>query len=88
MTIARGCGSGSLGQARKGFAEGRLGDAALGDELAVDQGAVRRLVVLDVVVALAEVDAGAVAKLHTDPEKIKQAVFEARLAAIELALSK
>ena len=38
--------------------------------------------------AVAEVDAGAVAKLHTDPEKIKQAVFEARLAAIELALSK
>ena len=37
--------------------------------------------------AVAEVDAGAVAKLHSDPEKIKRAVFEARLAAIELALS-
>ena len=37
--------------------------------------------------AVEEVDAGAVAKLHTDPGKLKQAVFEARLAAIELALS-
>jgi tRNA nucleotidyltransferase (CCA-adding enzyme) len=37
--------------------------------------------------AVARVDAGAVAKLHLDPEKIKQAVFEARLAAIELVLS-
>lgn len=37
--------------------------------------------------AVAGVDAGSVARLHTEPEKIKQAVFEARLAAIELALS-
>lgn len=29
------------------------------------------------------VDAGAVAKLHTEPEKIKQAVFEARVEAIK-----
>ena len=41
----------------------------------------------DLLAAVARVDAGAVAKLHAEPEKIKQAVFEARLAAIELALS-
>jgi tRNA nucleotidyltransferase (CCA-adding enzyme) len=35
---------------------------------------------LDAVLA---VDAGAVAKLHTAPEAIKQAVFEARLAAVK-----
>jgi tRNA nucleotidyltransferase (CCA-adding enzyme) len=32
------------------------------------------------------VDAGAVAQQHTEPEKIKQAVFEARLAAVKLVL--
>jgi tRNA nucleotidyltransferase (CCA-adding enzyme) len=44
-------------------------------------------VLKELLAAVARVDAGAVAKLHTEPEKIKQAVFEARLAAIELALS-
>ena len=44
-------------------------------------------VLKDLLAAVARVDAGAVAKLHAEPEKIKQAVFEARLAAIELALS-
>ena len=32
------------------------------------------------------VDAGAIAKQHTEPEKIKKAVFEARLQALKLAL--
>ncbi len=36
--------------------------------------------------AASEVDAGAVAKLHDAPEKIKQAVYEARLNALEQAL--
>lgn len=44
-------------------------------------------VLKDLLAAVVRVDAGAVAKLHAEPEKIKQAVFEARLAAIELALS-
>jgi len=34
------------------------------------------------------VDAGAVAKLHTEPEKIKQAVFEARVEAIKQVVFK
>jgi tRNA nucleotidyltransferase (CCA-adding enzyme) len=38
--------------------------------------------------AVGEVDAGAVAKLHAEPEKIKQAVYEARLAEIRTALTK
>jgi tRNA nucleotidyltransferase (CCA-adding enzyme) len=33
------------------------------------------------------VDAGGIAKLHTEPEKIKQAVFDARLKALKQALS-
>jgi hypothetical protein len=33
--------------------------------------------------AVLAVDAGAVAKLYTAPEAIKQAVFEARLAAVK-----
>ncbi len=32
------------------------------------------------------VDAGAIAKQHSEPEKIKQAVFEARLQALKLAI--
>lgn len=36
-------------------------------------------------VTVMKVDAGKIAQLHTDSEKIKQAVFEARLAAIEQA---
>jgi tRNA nucleotidyltransferase (CCA-adding enzyme) len=36
--------------------------------------------------AVLAVDAGAVAQLHNAPEAIKQAVFEARLAALKLAL--
>jgi len=32
--------------------------------------------------AVLAVDAGAVAKLHAEPEAIKKAVFEARLAAV------
>ena len=33
--------------------------------------------------AVLAVDAGAVAKTHTEPEAIKQAVFDARLEAIK-----
>lgn len=36
--------------------------------------------------AVMDVDAGAVAKQHSTPEKIKQAVFEARLAAVQQAM--
>jgi tRNA nucleotidyltransferase (CCA-adding enzyme) len=38
--------------------------------------------------AAQEVDAGAVAKLHTEPEKIKQAVFEARMEAVKRVILK
>ncbi len=41
---------------------------------------------LSLLKAASEVDAGAVAKLHDAPEKIKQAVYEARLNALEQAL--
>ncbi len=41
---------------------------------------------LSLLKAATEVDAGAVAKLHDAPEKIKQAVYEARLNALEQAL--
>lgn len=37
--------------------------------------------------AALSVDAGTVAKLHTDSEKIRQAIFEARVKAIQLVIS-
>lgn len=37
--------------------------------------------------AALSVDAGAVAKLHSDSEKIRQAIFEARVKAIQLVIS-
>ena len=37
--------------------------------------------------AALSVDAGAVAKLHTDSEKIRQAIYEARVQAIRLTIS-
>lgn len=43
------------------------------------------IVLITLLEALLDVDAGAVAKLHTAPEAIKQAVFEARLAAVKKA---
>jgi len=43
------------------------------------------IVLITLLEALLAVDAGAVAKLHTAPEAIKQAVFEARLAAVKKA---
>jgi tRNA nucleotidyltransferase (CCA-adding enzyme) len=36
--------------------------------------------------AASSIDAGAVAKQHAEPEKIKVAVFEARLEAVKLVL--
>jgi tRNA nucleotidyltransferase (CCA-adding enzyme) len=42
---------------------------------------------LTVLQAALSVDAGAVAKQHTDSEKIRQAIYEARVQAIRLAIS-
>ena len=42
--------------------------------------------ILTALQAASSIDAGAVAKQHTEPEKIKQAVFEARLEAVKLVL--
>lgn len=41
----------------------------------------------EVLKAALSVNAGAVAKLHTDSEKIRQAIFEARVRAIQLVIS-
>ena len=42
--------------------------------------------ILTALQAASSIDAGAIAKQHTEPEKIKQAVFEARLEAVEHVL--
>jgi len=42
--------------------------------------------ILKVLQAALKVDAGAIAKQHTEPEKIKKAVFEARLEAVKQVL--
>lgn len=43
--------------------------------------------ILTALQAAQNIDAGAVAKIHSEPEKIKQAVFEARLAAVKQVIS-
>ena len=42
--------------------------------------------ILTALQASQNIDAGAIAKQHTEPEKIKQAIFEARLEALKLVL--
>jgi tRNA nucleotidyltransferase (CCA-adding enzyme) len=42
--------------------------------------------ILTALQAASSIDAGEVAKQHTEPEKIKAAVFEARLEAVKLIL--